>query len=291
MGSFQYAAPTSVADAVALLSANSSKNTKILAGGTDLIVQMRDPARNPDFVVDIKQVPESTTFEFTDAGLRLGAAVSGATVTDHTELHDAYPGICEALDLIGSTQVQGRCSLGGNLCNGGPAADTTPSLIVTNAQCVIAGPNGTRTVPAEEFVTGPSKTVLSKDEFLVEFLIPKPEAKQADAYLRFIPRNEMDIAVVGAAANLTLDDSGTITAARIAIGAVGPRAILVPDAGAALIGTKLDDAALQKAGEAASASASPIDDKRGTVDFRIKVTAVLTKRAAKIAYERAQGRS
>lgn len=290
MGSFQYAAPTSVADAVALLGANSSKDTKILAGGTDLIVQMRSGFKTPDFVVDIKKIPEATSFDLTESGLRLGAAVSGATVTAHPELHDAYPGICEALDLIGSTQVQGRCSIGGNLCNGGPAADTTPSLIAANAQCVIAGPNGTRTVAVEDFVTGPGRTVLAKDEFLVEFLIPKPMPKQSDAYLRFIPRNEMDIAVVGSAANLTLDDSGTITAARVAIGAVGPKAILVPAAGDALVGTKLDDAALQAAGEAASAAASPINDKRGTVEFRIKVTGVLTRRAATIAYQRAQGR-
>jgi carbon-monoxide dehydrogenase medium subunit len=192
--------------------------------------------------------------------------------------------------LLGSTQIQGRGSVGGNLCNGSPAADTTCPLLVTGAQALIAGPNGERTVDVDGFCTGPGKTVLARGEVLVALLVPRPAERTADAYLRLIPRTEMDIAVVGAAVSVTLDAGGTCTAARVAVGAVAPTAMLVQAAADALIGTELDEAALRAAGAAASAAARPIDDKRGSVEYRRRVVGVLTRRAAGIAAARARDR-
>ena len=197
----------------------------------------------------------------------------------------------EATDLIGSTQIQGRASLGGNLCNGSPAADTVPALIALAAEAVVAGPAGQRSVPVESFITGPGETVLRDGELVVELRIAKPAPRSGDAYLRFIPRTEMDIAVVGAGVNLTLDADGTCTAARVSLGAVAPTPLVVPEAAAALIGTRIDEQALLRAADAASAAANPIDDKRGTVAYRRKIAGVLTRRSAAIAAERARERS
>jgi len=262
----------------------------VLAGGTDLLVQMRGWSPDPILVVDVKRIPELTRIELTSSGLRVGAAVCAAAINEHPGLVDAYPGLAEAADLIGSSQIQGRASLGGNLCNASPAADSVPALLTLGAECAIAGPKGERTVPIERFVTGPGTNCLATGELLVELRFAAPAQHSADAYLRLIPRTEMDIAVAGAGACVTLDGEGRCSAARIAIGAVGPRAIVVPDAGSALVGTTLDAAALDAAAAAASAAASPIDDKRGTVKYRRRVVGVLAKRAAQKAAERARRR-
>ena len=193
----------------------------------------------------------------------------------------------EAADLIGSTQIQGRASLAGNLCNASPAADSVPALIAARATCVVAGAKGQREVPVEAIVTGPGRTSLARNELVVAFHLPKRPPRSADAYLRFIPRTEMDIAVVGVGVDVTLDASGVCTDARVVLGAVAPTAVIVADAAKALIGRKLDDAALAALDAAARAACRPIDDKRGTIAYRTKVAGVLARRTAAIAYERA----
>ncbi|MBL4867768.1 MAG: xanthine dehydrogenase family protein subunit M [Pseudomonadales bacterium] len=285
MDSLQYFAPTSLEEATQLL--GEHRGSQVLAGGTDLIVQMQIGTASPASIVDIKKIPEVNTLALSASGLKLGAAVAGASITEKPEIAAVYPGLVEAIDLIGSTQIQGRCSVGGNLCNASPAADTVPSLIVTNAVCEIQGSSGTREVAAEEFNLSPGKNCLSDGEFLTSIRVPKPVSGTADAYLRFIPRTEMDIAVVGAAVSVTMGNDGICTAARVAIGAVAPTALLVPAAADALIGTDLNEQALHKAGDAASEAASPISDKRGTAEYRTKVVGVLTRRAAAIAKKRA----
>src|SRR5581483_3948691 len=288
MVSIRYEAPQSVADAVRLLSAE--QGAKVFAGGTDLLVQFKMGARQPTAFVDIKRIPELVGITITDRALRLGAATSAAVIGEHDELTRLWPGLAEAVHLIGSTQIQGRGTVGGNLCNASPAADTTCALLVNGAVCVIAGPNGERTVPVDAFVVGPGQTVLARGELLVAIRVPRPAPRTADAYLRLIPRSEMDIAVVGAAASVTLDAGGTCTAVRVAIGAVAPTARLVPAAVQALVGTKLDESALGAAANAASAAAKPIDDKRGTAAYRRQVAGVLVRRAVKIAAARAENR-
>ncbi len=283
----KYTHPTTVDDAVAAL-AGASGSTYVLAGGTDLLVQLRAGFIEPDLVVDIKGIEETRTITREGDGFRVGAAVAGAEVTEHPDLPRVWPGVAESFDLIGSAQIQGRASMGGNLCNASPAADSVPALIAAGAICTIAGPNGRREIPVEDFCIGPRKTTLEAGEFLVSFFLPPRAKHSGDAYLRFIPRTEMDIAVVGAGVNLTLDDDGTCKAARVALGAVAPTARLVPDAAAALQGSKVDDAALEKAAAAARAACNPIDDKRGTIEYRIHVAGVLTTRAARIALERAK---
>ena len=240
--------------------------------------------------MDVKRIPDLMEISIDADGLVLGAATPAAEVFENTEIRQLWPGVAEATDLIGSTQIQGRATLGGNLCNSSPAADTVPALIAVGARAVIAGPSGERELAVEDFVTGPGQNVLGRGEFLVKLRVPRPGPRTSDAYLRLIPRTEMDIAVVGAGVALTLDEGGTCTAARVVIGAVAPTALLVPDAAAALVGSSVDDAALAGAAQAASAAASPIDDKRGTVAYRRKVTGVLTQRAAAIAAERARER-
>ena len=289
MVSIRYEAPASIADAVKLIQADPG--AKILAGGTDLLVQFRAGVRQPTAFVDIKRIPAVVEITIDADGLRLGAAASAAAINEQPDVKRLWPGLAEAVHLIGSTQIQGRGTVGGNLCNASPAADTTCALIVNRATCIIAGPNGERTVPADAFGLSPGKTVLGRGELLVAIRVPRPAPRTADAYLRLIPRSEMDIAVAGAAVAVTLDAQGTCTAARVAVGAVAPTAIVVPAAEQALVGTKLDEAALNAAAQAASAAAKPIDDKRGTVAYRRTVAGVLTRRAAKIAAARAEGRA
>jgi len=290
MSTLHYEAPSTVEAAVELL-ANADGLAKVLAGGTDLLVQMRSKMVHPGLIVDIKKIPDVRRITVQpDHSIRVGAAVSGAELGEHPEVTKAYPGVVEAVELIGSTQIQGRASPGGNLCNASPAADSVPAMIAAGALCTVAGPDGTREVAAEDIATGPGKTSLKKGEFLVDFVLPARAPHSADAYLRMIPRTEMDIAIVGAGVNLTLDDGGTITAARVALGAVAPTVLLVKEAGEALVGSKLEDAALQKLDAAARAACKPIDDKRGTITYRIKVAGVLARRAAAIAYERARSK-
>lgn len=291
MQPFRYEAPRSLEEAVRLLAGANGTEARVLAGGTDLIVQMQRGLRKPELVVDVKRIPETNVLALEADGLRLGAAVPAAALRERPELREAYPGLIEAAELIGSEQIQGRATLGGNLCNASPAADTVPALIAVGAHCVVAGPTGTRTLPVEGFVLAPGKTALQAGELLVELRIPAAPPRSADAYLRLIPRSEMDIAVVGAGVRVTLDAAGRCSDARVALGAVGPTPLLVPDAAAALVGSEVDEAALDRAAAAASAAAQPIDDMRGTVAYRRRVSGVLTRRAARIAAERARSRS
>jgi len=286
MDTMRYEAPGSVDEAVALLA--GADGSRVMAGGTDLLVQLRAGMISPTVVVDIKKISELTTVTEDNAAFTVGAAVPGAELSENAALCKAWPGVVEGMDLVGSTQIQGRASLGGNLCNASPAADSVPAMIVARAICIIAGPNGRREAPVEDVAIAPGKTSLAKGELLVAIRLPKPPAHSGDAYLRFIPRTEMDIAVVGAGVSLTLDDSGTCTDARVSLGAVAARALVVDDAAKAIIGTKVDDAAIEALGAACSAAATPITDKRGTVEFRTKVSGVMARRAAAIALERAR---
>ena len=288
MKAIQFEAPGSVEEAIALLT-KADGEAKILAGGTDLLVQLRAKMLRPGLIVDIKKIPDVRAIsKESDGSFRVGAAVSGAELGEHEEICAAWPGVVEAVELIGSTQIQGRASPGGNLCNASPAADSVPALIAAGALCTVAGPNGSREVAAEDIATGPGQTSLAAGEFVVDFVLPARPAHSGDAYLRMIPRTEMDIAIVGAGVNLTLDDDGVVSAARVTLGAVAPTVLLVAEAADALIGTKVDDAALQKLDAAAQAACKPIDDKRGTVAYRTKVAGVLARRAAGIALERAR---
>ena len=262
---------------------------RVLAGGTDLLVQFKAGVRQPSAFVDVKRIPELIAITIDDDGLRLGAATAAADIGEHAEVQRLWPGLAEAVRLIGSMQIQGRGSVGGNLCNASPAADTTCALIVNRAQCVIARPGGERTVPVERFSLAPGRTVLERGELLVAIRVPRPAPRTSDAYLRLIPRSEMDIAIAGAAVSITLDAGGVCTDARVAIGAVAPTALVVPDAAKALVGSTLDDGALKRAADASSAAARPIDDKRGTTAYRRTIAGVLTKRAAAIAAQRANG--
>ena len=284
----RYEAPESVEGAVALLAGGGPRG-RVLAGGTDLLVQLRAGMVAPELVVDIKRIAETREIREADGMLVIGAAVSGAELGEHAVAKGLWPGVVEATELIGSTQIQGRASLAGNLCNASPAADTVPALVAAAATCKVAGPDGVRRIPVEDVCTGPGQLSLGDGEFVVAFELPKRAPRSADAYLRFIPRTEMDIAVVGAGVNLTFDDSGRCVAARVALGAVAPTVILVEEAGQALVGTTCDATALQDMAAAASAACRPIDDKRGTVEYRTKVAGVLATRAAGIAAQRAKG--
>ena len=281
-----YVAPSTVEEAVHIL-AGTSGTAKVLSGGTDLLVQLRSGRTKPDLIVDIKKIPGITGIREKGGSYIIGAATPGAVIGESEGLRLAWPGVVEAANLIGSTQVQGRASLAGNLCNASPAADSVPALIAARAICVVEGVDGRREVPVESIATGPGRTSLKAAEFIIEFHLPKRPPRSADAYLRFIPRTEMDIAVVGAGVSITLDPNGVCTDARIVLGAVAPTAILVPDAAAALIGRKLDEKALAALDEAARRACKPIDDKRGTIEYRTKVAGVMARRAAAIAYERA----
>ena len=286
MASIRYEAPRSLADAVRLL--ETEPRAKLLAGGTDLLVQFRGGTDRPSAFVDIKRIPDVVGIALDHQGLRLGAATAAAVIGEHEEFRRLWPGLAEAVHLIGSTQIQGRGTVGGNLCNASPAADTTCALIVNRAECVIAGPNGERIVPVEAFAVAPGRTVLARGELLLAIRVPRPAPRTADAYLRLIPRSEMDIAVAGAAVSVTLDVSGVCTAASVAIGAVAPTALVVPGAARALVGSRIDEAALVAAADAASAASRPIDDKRATAAYRRTVVGVLTRRAATIAADRAR---
>jgi len=283
----RYEAPNSLDQAVALL-AREPGEARVLAGGTDLLVQMRTDLIDPVLVVDIKGIAELRQITEEAGGFRVGAAVTGAELKEHPKLKSIWPGIVEAANLIGSTQIQGRASMGGNLCNGSPAADSVPALIAAGAKALIVGPKGRREVPVEDVMIGPRKLSLAKGEIIASFRLPPRPAHTGDAYLRFIPRTEMDIAVVGCGVCLTLDGKGKCSAARVSLGAVAERPLLVAPAAQALIGTSLDEAALQRLAAAASAACRPIDDKRGTKEYRIKVAGVLARRTALIALERAR---
>ncbi|MDU8912463.1 xanthine dehydrogenase family protein subunit M [Aestuariicoccus sp. MJ-SS9] len=285
----QYERPNSMQDATSLL-ADAGGKAFVLAGGTDLLVRMRGDAFEADLVVDIKSIDGLKEIRESAEGFRIGAAVSCAELGRHDALRGAWPGVVEAANLIGSAQVQSRCTMTGNLCNASPAADSVPALVAAGARAVIAGPDGTRTIPVEEVPVAPGKTSLGKAEIIEAILLDNRPPRSGDAYLRFIPRTEMDIAVVSAGVNVTLDEEGAVASARVALGAVAPTVVLVDAAAEAIVGTRLDDAALDRLAEACTAACRPIDDKRGTVAFRQKVSGVLARRAARIAYERAGGK-
>ena len=282
-----YESPRTVEAAVeALYEANG--RAKLLAGGTDLIIQMRENNINPDTIIDIKKIPEMTKIKKKDGEFYIGAAVTGAVLNENKEVKLVWPGVVEALELIGSTQIQGRATIGGNLCNGSPAADSVPAMIAADAVAVIRGKRGNREILVSDFLVGPGLSFLSPDEILVSIRLPRRRPRSADAYLRFIPRTEMDIAVVGVGVDLSLDKNGTCIAARVALGAVAEKAILVKDAANAIVQTDLNDKALTLLANAARAACRPIDDKRGTKEFRREVAGVLACRAAKISFERAR---
>ncbi len=286
----QYMKPQTAAEASDLLARNEGA-ARILGGGTDLLVQLRAGMTEPEMIVDIKHLTGMRDISAEDGGLRIGAGVSGQQLGEHEGARAMWPGVVKACELIGSTQIQGRCTMVGNLCNGGPAADSVPAMIAAAAVARIEGPEGARDCPVEDFVTGPGKTVLGKGEFVSSVFLPARPKAASDAYLRFIPRTEMDIAVASAGASIELAEDGTIKSARIALGAVGPRVVLVPDAAAAITGSKLEDPAIAAMVKACEAACNPIDDKRGTVAFRTTVAGVLAKRAAHIAMSRAAERA
>ena len=283
----RYETPASAKEAAGLLKKEKGA-AFLLAGGTDLLVKLKMGIVEPDLVVDIKRIPKISDNQSSAKGFTIGAAVSGAELGEHNGLKKAWPGVVEAANLIGSDQIQGRATLPGNLCNASPAADSVPALIAAGAKAIVVGPLKKRTVPVEKVMIGPGQTSLAKGEFIEAITLPKAEPRSGDAYLRFTPRTEMDIAVVGIAISLKLE-RGVIKKARVVLGAVAPTAIVVAAAARAIVGSKLDDKALDKLAAACSAACNPIDDKRGTIEYRVRVAGVLAKRAAKIAFQRAGG--
>jgi carbon-monoxide dehydrogenase medium subunit len=284
LSQLDYVSPQTVDAAVGALAASGAR---ALAGGTDLLVQLRAGGMTGGTIVDLKRIPGMIGVREVAGGFVIGAATPGAVLAEHPTLSRVWPGVVEGANLIGSTQVQGRASIAGNLCNASPAADSVPALIAARAVCVIVGPNGRREVAAEAVATAPGRTSLAPGEFILEIRLPPRPPRASDAYLRLIPRTEMDIAIAGAGVNLVLDATGAVTDAHVALGAVAPTALLVAEAGAALVGGKLDKAALARLDAAARAACRPISDKRGTAEYRIKIAGVLACRAAAIAYDRA----
>lgn len=283
----RYEAPSTTREAAALL-ADEAGVALVLAGGTDLLVRMKLGHIEPELLVDIKRIPAMKTISHSAKGTRIGAAVSGAELGEHKAIAKAWPGVVEATNLIGSDQIQSRCTMVGNLCNASPAADSVPAMIAAGAKVVVVSRSRRRTVPIEKIVTGPGRTSLAKGEIIEAVILPARRARSGDAYLRFTPRTEMDIAVVSVGVNLTLE-RGVVKAARVVLGAVAPTAVIVPAAARAITGTRLDEEALDKLAAACSAACDPIDDKRGTIEYRTKVAGVLARRAARIAFQRAGG--
>ena len=283
----QYVAPKTLDEAVRAFAAAAGAG-RILAGGTDLLVQMRNGVVAPGTIVDVKKIGELTTIEETkDGGFRIGAAVSGAALREHAKVSKIWPGVVEATNLIGSTQIQGRATPGGNLCNGSPAGDSVPAMVAAAATVTIQGPNGRRELAVEKVPKGPGRLNLEPGEIVVSFTLPPRPKGSSDAYLRMIPRTEMDIAVVGCAVSLTLAGEVCV-AARVGLGAVAPTVLRVDDAAAALIGSRLEPQAIAKAAAACRAACRPIDDKRGTIAYRTKIAGVLLARATAIAADRAR---
>lgn len=285
----RYIRPLSIEDAVGQL-AGSAGTAAILAGGSDLLVRMKGGFAEPELIVDIKAIDGLSEIRETAEGFSIGAAVPCAVLGENTALRKAWPGVVEAAKLIGSKQVQGRCTIVGNLCNASPAADSVPALVAAGAKAVVVGPAGRRTIPVQSVPTAPGKTSLAKGEIIEAILLDKREPRSGDAYLRFIPRTEMDIAVVSAGVNLTLDEHGVVKSARVALGAVAATVLLVEEAAEVLIGSRLDEATMERLAKVCAGACRPIDDKRGTIEFRRKVAGVLAQRAATSAYARAGGK-
>ncbi|MEK9682914.1 MAG: xanthine dehydrogenase family protein subunit M [Rhodospirillaceae bacterium] len=287
MDQVRYEAPNSLDAAIGLLS-DADGMAKIFAGGTDVMVQIHSDLIEPSLIVNVKNIPELSGITESDGSYTVGAATPVVVMQEHEGFCKMWPGVIEGAELIGSVQVKGRSTIVGNLCNASPAADSVPPCIAAGATVRIVGPNGEREAPVEDIVLAPRQISLQKGEIIVSTTFPARAPHSGDCYLRLTPRTEMDIAIVGAGVNLTLDDSGTCIAARVALGAVAPKFLLVQECADALIGTKVDDAALSAMGRAASAAADPISDKRGTREYRIKTTAVMARRAAERALQRAR---
>jgi len=286
---FNYVAAQSVDEVIRLLAENGD-TARVMSGGTDLIVALREGRRKADLVIDVKRLKETIEMTYdAQQGLTLGAAVPCHRMYDDKAVAKAYPGLIDSASLIGGVQIQGRASMGGNLCNASPAADSIPALIVHSAICNIAGPNGHRQLAVEEFCVAPGRTMLDNGEFLISLQIPAPTSGFGAAYLRFIPRNEMDIAVVGVGASVQLDESRSkIVSARISLGAVAPKPLFVTAAGEALAGKTISDAVIEEAARLAQEAATPISDMRGTAEYRKHLVAVLTRRTLNKAIERAK---
>ena len=283
----QYYTPESFSEA-SELSKNAEGIIRFLAGGTDVLVQLRADITTPDVLIDIKKIPDVKKIKKNpDGSWCIGAAVSGAELNEHEEIKSDWPGVVEAVDLIGSTQIQGRATLVGNLCNGSPAADSVPALMAAGATATVINSSGSREVSIEKIPHSPGRTTLGKGEVVSAINLPAHKPNSGDAYLRLIPRTEMDIAVVGCGINLTLEGD-KISEARVSLGAVTPTVILVDDAAKAIIGKQLDEQTLEALAEAARKACNPISDRRGTIEYRTHIAGVLAKRAAKIAYERAR---
>ena len=288
MSEAQYLAARTIDEAVnAHAKANGS--ARFLAGGTDLLVQIKSGIRKPSLVIDVKKIVELNSIEeVSENEFIVGASVSGANLNRNQKFSKLWPGVLEAFRLIGSEQIQGRASLGGNLCNGSPAGDSVPALIAAGCIALIAGPSGKREVPIEDFHTGPGKTVLENGEMLVSLKFPKRKPNSSDSYLRMTPRTEMDIAVVGCGVNVTLENNVCV-AARVSLGAVAPTPLLIREASEIMVGTNLNSEILDKVSKICMDSCNPIDDKRGTVEYRTKVAGVLFKRTTLIAIDRIKG--
>jgi carbon-monoxide dehydrogenase medium subunit len=288
MSDTQYLAAKTIDEAVqAHNQANGS--ARFLAGGTDLLVQIKSGIKKPNLVIDVKKIVELNNIEeISENEFIVGASVSGANLNRNKKFASLWPGVIEAFRLIGSEQIQGRASLGGNLCNGSPAGDSVPALIAAGCTAIIAGPDGKKELPIEEFHTGPGKTVLKNGEMLVSLKFPKRESNSSDAYLRMTPRTEMDIAVVGCGVNLTLDND-ICTSVRVSLGAVAPTPLLIKEASDIMVGTNLNSEVLEKVAKICMESCNPINDKRGTIEYRTKVAGVLFKRATLIATDRIKG--
>jgi len=289
MREFDYAVATTVEEAVSLLSARGER-AKILAGGTDILVQLREGQREADFVLDIKKIPELMAYSVSPTtGLKLGAAVPCYRLYDDPAVQGRFGALADAARIIGSWQIQSRASIGGNLCNSSPAADSIPALIALNATAEIAGPTGRRKVPVTEFCVGPGRNVLERGEVLVALHLPPAAPRSGSHYLRFIPRNEMDIAVVGVGSWVQLNEAGDkIAAARIGLGAVAATPLLAAEASQFLIGKSPTEETFVQAGQLAQIIAKPISDKRGTAEFRTHLVGVLVKRTLTEAVQRAK---
>jgi carbon-monoxide dehydrogenase medium subunit len=288
MSETQYLAPNSIDEAVKAHSAANGK-ARFLAGGTDLLVQIKSGIKKPNLVIDIKKIVELNSInEVSDNEFKVGAAVSGANLNRNKKFANLWPGVLEAFRLIGSEQIQGRASLGGNLCNGSPAGDSVPALVAAGCNVTIAGPNGSRNIPIETFHTGPGKTVLENGEMLVSINFPKRAANSGDAYLRMTPRTEMDIAVVGCGVNITMEN-GICTNARVSLGAVAPTPLLINEASDIMVGTDINSDIIQRVSKICMEACNPINDKRGTIDYRTKVAGVLFKRTVLTAIDRIKG--
>lgn len=291
MHDFEYCAPDNLQEAKELMATHKG-SAKLLAGGTDLIVLMRARSKRPDLIVDVKTIPELSELQLDSEGLTLGASVSCRTIYEHAQIAEKYSALVDSTTLIGGIQIQGRASVGGNLCNASPSADTIPTLIAYSAVANVVSETGARQIPVEEFCIAPGQSILNEDEILVNIFIPAPAPRSGARFLRFIPRNEMDIAVANAAAFIELDETGQIfRSARIAIGAVAPTPLFVEAAGAALSGNPVNEESLSNAARIAKDAASPINDMRGTIEHRKQLVEVLTRRALIGAIERARGAS